>query len=229
MSSLDAASAARLRAAHPLLQRLFEAVAARTPIIILESQRGRAAQEEAFRKGNSKAHFGDSAHNWNPSVALDVASKPLDWNDRKAFIALSVVVFDEARRLNIPIRWGGDWNGNGVLTDEKLSDLPHYELKPWRDFAKRDCFLYGEAPKARPPKAPAPTETGYPVLRRGSKGTDVIELQRQLKAAGIDPGGIDGDYGDKTFKAVRELQRRRGLERTGVADRAARDALADLL
>lgn len=79
------------------------------------------------------------------------------------------------------------------------------------------------------PDAPASAETGYPVLRRGSKGTDVIELQRQLKAAGIDPGGIDGDYGDKTFKAVRELQRRRGLERTGIADRGTRDALADLL
>lgn len=229
MSSLDAASAARLRAAHPLLQRLFGAVAARTPIIILASQRGRAAQEEAFRKGNSKAHFGDSAHNWSPSVALDVAPKPLDWNDRKAFIALSVIVFEEARRLEIPIRWGGDWNGNGVLTDEKLSDLPHYELKPWRDFAERDCVLYCEAPKAKPPAAPTPVETRYPVLRRGSKGTDVIELQRQLKAAGIDPGGIDGDYGDKTFAAVRELQLRRGLERDGVAGPKTRAALADLL
>ncbi|MCX5478438.1 peptidoglycan-binding protein [Kaistia geumhonensis] len=225
MSVLDAASAARLRAAHPLLQKLFEAVAARTPIIILESQRGRAAQEEAFRKGNSKAHFGDSAHNWSPSVALDVAPRPLDWGDRKAFIALSVIVFEEARRLKIPIRWGGDWNGNGVLTDEKLSDLPHYELKPWRDFAKRDCVLFGEAPK--PP--PAAVETRYPVLRRGSKGTDVIELQRQLQAAGIDPGAVDGDYGDKTFAAIRELQRRRGLERDGVAGPKTRAALADLL
>ena len=79
------------------------------------------------------------------------------------------------------------------------------------------------------PDVPAPLETRYPVLRRGSKGTDVIELQRQLKAAGIDPGAIDGSFGDKTFAAVRELQRRRGLERDGIAGPKTRAALADLL
>lgn len=227
MTALDAASSARLGRAHPLLQRLFREVARQTPILILDSQRGKAAQEKAFKAGNSKAHFGDSAHNWSPSVALDVAPKPLNWNDRKAFIDLSKIVLPTAKALGIPIRWGGDWNMNGVLTDEKLSDLPHYELHKWRDFAKRDCVLFGTAPKPAPA---ATASTDYPILARGSeRKSDVIELQRQLKAAGLYAGKIDGDFGPATEAAVRELQRRRGLTQDGIAGPKTRAALSDLL
>lgn len=143
MPSFSAASAQRLAGAHPLLQKVFNEVIKKTDIVIMDSQRGRAAQEEAFRKGNSKAHFGQSAHNWAPSVALDVAPFPIDWNDRGRFIALSKIVLATAKDLGVPLRWGGDWNQNGILTDEKLSDLPHYEVHPWRDFANRDCKLFG--------------------------------------------------------------------------------------
>ena len=134
---LSAASKKRLAGAHTDLQRLFNKVAETFPIVILDSQRGKEAQEKAFREGNSKAHFGQSAHNWNPSIALDVCPDPIDWNNRKRFIELSKVVLPLAKEMKIPIRWGGDWNMNGVLTDEKLSDLPHYELHPWREFAKK--------------------------------------------------------------------------------------------
>lgn len=227
MTALDAKSRQRLAGAHPLLQRLFEEVARQTPIMILDSQRGREAQEKAFKAGNSKVHFGDSAHNWSPSVALDVAPKPLDWNNRAPFIALSKIVLPTAKSMGIPIRWGGDWNMNGVLTDEKFSDLPHYELHPWRDFAKRDCVLFGTAPKAKPA---APITTGYPVLAFGSpREADVIELQRQLKAAGLYAGKIDGDFGPVTEAAVRELQRRQGLTQDGIAGPKTRTALSNLL
>lgn len=44
MPNLDRASAARLAKAHPLLRKLFAEVAKRADIVILDSQRGRAAQ-----------------------------------------------------------------------------------------------------------------------------------------------------------------------------------------
>lgn len=134
----DSGSARRLAAAHPLLQLVMNTAREWVPFTILDSQRGRAAQEAAFRAGNSKAHFGQSAHNWSPAIAVDIAPMPLDWNDRKAFIGLSKIILPLAKEMHIPLRWGGDWNMNGILTDEKLSDLPHYELHPWREFAA-DC------------------------------------------------------------------------------------------
>ncbi|OJU02811.1 MAG: hypothetical protein BGN87_06355 [Rhizobiales bacterium 65-79] len=146
MAKFSAVSLARLEGAHPLLQKVMNAAIEKFNFMILQSQRDRADQEKALRKGNTHAHFGQSAHNWAPAIALDVAPYPLDWNDRQRFIALSKVVgcfnpatgfgYGIAKELMVPLRWGGDWNFNGILTDEHLSDLPHYELHPWREWAK---------------------------------------------------------------------------------------------
>lgn len=53
-----------------------------------------------------------------------------------------------------------------------------------------------------------------PVLR----GDDVTELQRQLSFLGFYYGHIDGEYGQRTHLAVRELQLNLGLEGSGVTD-----------
>lgn len=128
MPSLSASSQARLDAAHPLLKKLFLACAsdpACPPFAVLDSQRGRQAQEKAFSLGNSKAHFGQSAHNWSPAVACDVVPYPIDWNNLARFKALGVFVTAKARSLGIDVSWGGAW--------PKFKDYPHYELANWRD------------------------------------------------------------------------------------------------
>lgn len=135
MPSFSLTSKQRLALAHPLLRRLMNEAIKHYDFTVLQSQRGRAAQERAFDEGKSKAHFGDSAHNWMPSVALDVAPWPVDWKDTKRFIALSQVILPLARALSIPIRWGGDFNMN-ERADDRFVDMPHYELHPWRQFAK---------------------------------------------------------------------------------------------
>lgn len=33
-----------------------------------------------------------------------------------------------ASELGIPVRWGGDWNGNRKVDDQTFHDLPHFEL-----------------------------------------------------------------------------------------------------
>jgi peptidoglycan L-alanyl-D-glutamate endopeptidase CwlK len=129
MPTLSAASQRRLAGAHPLLRTLFAAVAATTPIAILDSQRGRTAQERAVALGHSRAHFGQSAHNFAPAIALDVVPYPIDWTDLGRFRALASIVKAEAAARQIPIAWGGDWTG--------LTDMPHYELDPWRSFAAK--------------------------------------------------------------------------------------------
>jgi hypothetical protein len=44
------------------------------------------------------------------------------------------------------------------------------------------------------------------ILKPGDKGIEVEQLQLKLKAAGYDPGEIDGDYGSKTTAAVLAFQ-----------------------
>ena len=65
-----------------------------------------------------------------------------------------------------------------------------------------------------------------PILRRGSKGPDVVRLQQQLAASGFDPGGADGSFGAKTEAAVRAFQTARGLSVDGIVGPKTWAALA---
>lgn len=55
----SASSQRRLALAHPELQRIMNLARDQIAFEIDDSQRGRAAQEDAFREGNSKAHWGN--------------------------------------------------------------------------------------------------------------------------------------------------------------------------
>jgi len=61
------------------------------------------------------------------------------------------------------------------------------------------------------------TATGAPAtVRSGSRGEAVSTLQQQLKAAGFDPGPIDGVFGPRTKAAVEAYQKANGLAVDGV-------------
>lgn len=55
-----------------------------------------------------------------------------------------------------------------------------------------------------------------PVLRLGSRGVAVEELQRRLRTAGLYTGDIDGAYGGQTIAAVKRLQSRFKLNSDGI-------------
>ena len=55
------------------------------------------------------------------------------------------------------------------------------------------------------------------VLRQGSSGGEVKELQRRLKEWGYYNGAVDGIYGKGTVEAVKAFQKKNGLTADGVA------------
>jgi peptidoglycan hydrolase-like protein with peptidoglycan-binding domain len=55
-----------------------------------------------------------------------------------------------------------------------------------------------------------------PLLRRGSSGTAVRQLQEALKEAGHDPGPVDGEFGPATEAAVRAFQQEKEIAVDGV-------------
>ena len=66
---------------------------------------------------------------------------------------------------------------------------------------------------------------GYPVLRIGSTGSDVSDLQARLVELGYYSGTIDGKYAAGTQAAVMEFQERNGLNADGIAGRQTQDLL----
>lgn len=63
------------------------------------------------------------------------------------------------------------------------------------------------------------------VLRLGDRGSEVTNLQQELRQRGFNPGRVDGVYGSQTQEAVRQFQRTRGLFADGIAGRETLSAL----
>ena len=118
----------RLATCHPDIQRVFDVVIQKFDCTIICGHRGQASQNKAYKTGKSKVRWPDSKHNRTPSEAVDVAPHPINWKDRERFILLAGYVLGVAIKMNIPLRWGGDWNRNFVLSDEDFHDLAHFEL-----------------------------------------------------------------------------------------------------
>lgn len=62
---------------------------------------------------------------------------------------------------------------------------------------------------------PAKDNIAYPVLRKGSSGVYVEVLQKKLNDAGYNLA-VDGDFGKKTFDAVKDYQKANGLVIDGI-------------
>lgn len=62
-------------------------------------------------------------------------------------------------------------------------------------------------------------------LSKGSKGDAVVELQNKLNELGYSVGTVDGDFGGKTEKAIKQFQKDKGLKETGVLDEETYNAL----
>src|SRR5215471_5750725 len=64
-----------------------------------------------------------------------------------------------------------------------------------------------------------------PVLRQGSSGATVKDLQQRLTDLGFDPRGIDGVFGPGTTAAVIAFQQSKGLQGDGIVGPATMSAL----
>lgn len=115
-------SLAALATCHSVLQAIATRALGLSPVdfIVTEGHRGREAQEAAFAAGKSKAHFGKSFHNHEPSLALDVVPYPVDWSDSKKFKAIADAFKKAAKELGAVLRWGGDF--------KSFIDMPHFEI-----------------------------------------------------------------------------------------------------
>lgn len=112
----------------PKLRQLFEKVIQYRDCSAIWGFRNEEDQETAFRTGHSKKRWPESSHNTYPSRAIDVVPYPTLYQGEKELYELAGWVQAYAKVLNISIRWGGDWDGDGDLKDQNFYDLAHYEL-----------------------------------------------------------------------------------------------------
>ena len=118
----------RLSTCHDDLQKVFNEVIKYVDCSVLEGHRDERRQEKLYAEGKTKVHYPMGRHNTKPSRAVDVVPYPVDWNDRERFHLFSGFVLGLARGMGVTLRWGGDWNMNFEVDDNKFDDFPHFEL-----------------------------------------------------------------------------------------------------
>ena len=115
------------------LLKLFEEVVKHFDCTVIQGHRGEKEQNQAFDAGRSKLRYPDGKHNASPSRAVDVAPYPVDWEDRDRFHYFSGFVMGMATKLErkvptVKLRWGGDWDQDTEVKDNRFDDLVHFEL-----------------------------------------------------------------------------------------------------
>lgn len=121
-------SLSRLHTCHPDLQEVLNEAIKYIDFSVIEGHRNKERQDVAFAEGKSKLKWPHSMHNTLPSMAVDIAPYPIDWNDRERFYWLAGHIMAIAASKGIHLRYGGDWDGDGDIKDNRFQDLVHFEL-----------------------------------------------------------------------------------------------------
>ena len=93
----------------------------------------RTEEEAKANQAKGVSWTNKSKHCRKPkSYAFDFIPYPFkNWNDLEGFEKIAKVLNEEAAKLGIKVRWGGDWNMNGKYADEIARgsyDGGHFEL-----------------------------------------------------------------------------------------------------
>lgn len=99
-------------------------------VSLLYGYRDRELQNTLFENGMSTLRYPDSKHNHQPSLAVDLQPYPRPQAEPKLWGALGYIAgraIERATQMGFTIRWGGDWDGDGDMTDQSFDDLFHIE------------------------------------------------------------------------------------------------------
>ena len=125
----------RLATCDKRLQDIFNEVIQFVDCSVLEGHREEERQNALYNEGKTLVKYPDGRHNSIPSRAVDVTPYPIDWKDRERQTLFAGFVIGLARAKGIKLRWGGDWDQDFQVMDNRFDDFPHFELdkeEEWR-------------------------------------------------------------------------------------------------
>ena len=125
MPKFGKTSRRRLKGVNTKLINVLNELIKIMDVTIIEGLRTEKRQQELLEKGATKVKY--SKH--MEGKAVDVAPYPIDWNDRERFHLFAGFVIGIAKSMGINLRWGGDWDQDFQVIDNKFDDFPHFEIK----------------------------------------------------------------------------------------------------
>ena len=119
----------RLNTCDSKLKQVFNEVIKHVDCSVLEGHREKDRQNKLYEEGKTKVKYPNGRHNRQPSSAVDVTPYPVDWEDRERQTLFAGFVIGVASQMGINLRWGGDWDQDFQVVDNRFDDFPHFELK----------------------------------------------------------------------------------------------------
>ena len=119
----------RLATCDKRLQDLFNEVIKHVDCSILEGHRSKERQNKLYDEGRTKVRYPEGRHNADPSKAVDVTPYPVNWEDRERQTLFAGFVLGIARGMGLRLRWGGDWDQDFQVMDNRFDDFPHFEIR----------------------------------------------------------------------------------------------------
>lgn len=129
-------SEARLQGVKPQLASVVRRALEISTVdfMVVEGLRTIERQRELYAQGRTKPgnkvtwtlhskHLEGSAVDLAPFV-----NGKVDWSNTKNFDAIAKAMTQASRELGVPIRWGADWDMDGIPREKGETDSPHFEL-----------------------------------------------------------------------------------------------------
>jgi len=115
----------RLKGVDSRLVNILNELVKIMDVTIIEGLRTKERQEELVAQGKSQTKFSKHIE----GRAVDLAPYPVDWEDRERFHYMGGMVRGIGKQMGVNVRWGGDWDSDGEIKDNKFDDLVHVEIK----------------------------------------------------------------------------------------------------
>jgi peptidoglycan L-alanyl-D-glutamate endopeptidase CwlK len=128
---------------HPDIQAILNEAIKIYDISVLEGYRSVERQNELFKQNKSKIDgiTRKGKHNYYPSLAVDIMPYKRGTNafsgeekDNRRFYFMMGIIKSVSENLyslgtiTHKVRFGNDWDGDDIYTDQVFDDLPHFEL-----------------------------------------------------------------------------------------------------
>jgi len=127
MPRFSSTSKRRIATCHEDLQSVLRTVIRTFDFSVLSGHRGEDEQNALYTQGRTEpgsivtnVQWPDSKHNTSPSIAVDIAPYPIDWDDLTRFHELAGRMLQTADLFDVTLEWGGHWS--------RFKDYPHYQL-----------------------------------------------------------------------------------------------------
>ena len=123
-------SMANLEDVHPLLVDWALELVTIMDCSVISGVRDLTTQREYVSLGVSKTM--NSMHLIQPDGyghAVDLAPYPIKLERTRSFDLLAGIGLGLAFKMGIKIRWGGDWDQDMDVYDQRFNDLGHFEIK----------------------------------------------------------------------------------------------------